>query len=52
MGRELGSLVEVLPELRGPELDMFFVYPEELRDTARIVAFRDFILEKLAHIKR
>ncbi|MDC1214214.1 LysR family transcriptional regulator [Rhodospirillales bacterium] len=52
MGRELGSLVEVLPELRGPELDMFFVYPEELRDTARIVAFRDFILEKLAPIKR
>jgi DNA-binding transcriptional LysR family regulator len=52
MGRELGSLVEVLPELRGPELDMFFVYPEELRDSARIVAFRDFILEKLAPIKR
>ena len=52
MGRELGSLVEVLPELRGPELDMFFVYPEELRDSARIVVFRDFILEKLAPIKR
>lgn len=52
MGRELGSLVEVLPELRGPELDMFFVYPEELRNSARIVAFRDFILEKLAPIKR
>lgn len=52
MGRELGSLVEVLPELRGPELDMFFVYPGELRDSARIVAFRDFILEKLAPIKR
>ena len=51
MGRELGSLVEILPELRGPELDMFFVYPEELRDSARIVAFRDFILEKLAPIK-
>lgn len=52
MGRELGSLVEILPELRGPELDMFFVYPDELRDSARIVAFRDFILEKLAPIKR
>ncbi len=52
MGRELGSLVEVLPELQGPELNMYFVYPEELRDSARIVAFRDFIVEKLAPIKR
>lgn len=52
IGRELGNLVEVLPELVGPELDMFFVYPEELRDSARIVAFRDFIVEKLAAVKR
>lgn len=52
MGREIGNLVEVLPELQGPELNMYFVYPEELRDSARIIAFRDFILEKLAPIKR
>tara|TARA_R110000787_G_scaffold285173_2_gene400122 strand:+ start:83527 stop:84423 length:897 start_codon:yes stop_codon:yes gene_type:complete len=52
MGRELGSLVEILPELEGPELDMFFVYPEELRESARIGAFRDFIVAKLAAMKR
>ena len=52
MGRELGSLVEILPELEGPELDMFFVYPEELRESARIGAFRDFIVAKLAAVKR
>ena len=52
MGREIGNLVEVLPELQGPELNMYYVYPEELRDSARIVAFRDFIVEKLAPIKR
>jgi len=52
MGRELGSLVEVLPELQGPELNMYFVYPEELRDSARIVAFRDFIVEKIAPLKK
>lgn len=51
MGREIGNLVEVLPELQGPELHMYFVYPEELRDSARIVAFRDFIVEKLAPIR-
>lgn len=52
MGRELGNLVEILPELKSPALDMFFVYPEELRQSARIVAFRDFILEKISAEKR
>lgn len=52
MGRELGNLVEILPELKGPELDMFFVYPDELRQSARIAAFRDFIVEKLNPVKR
>ena len=47
MGREVGELVEILPELRGPSLDIFFVYPEELRNSARITAFRDFIIQKL-----
>lgn len=48
IGRELGNLVEILPELKSPALEMFFVYPEELRQTARIAAFRDFIIEKIA----
>ena len=52
IGREIGHLVEILPETVGPELDMYFVYPEELRDSARIVAFRDFIIEKLASVKK
>jgi len=52
IGRELGNLVEILPELKSPALEMFFVYPEELRQTARIAAFRDFIIEKIAAEKR
>ena len=52
IGRELGNLVEILPELKSPALEMFFVYPEELRQSARIVAFRDFIIEKIAAEKR
>ena len=51
MGREMGNLVEILPELRGPELDMFFVYPDELRQSARVTVFRDFLMEKLARVK-
>ena len=42
------NLVEILPEVRGPYVDMFFVYPEELRKSARVAAFRDFLIENLA----
>ncbi|MDA0997285.1 MAG: LysR family transcriptional regulator [Proteobacteria bacterium] len=52
MGRELGNLVEVLPEIRGPSLEMFFVYPEELRNSARVIAFRDFIVERLGRLSK
>ena len=48
MSREAGNLVAVLPELRGPSFDAYFVYPEELRDSKRIVVFRDFLLRKIA----
>jgi DNA-binding transcriptional LysR family regulator len=48
MSRETSNLVEVLPELRGPSLDAYFVYPEELRHSQKIVVFRDFLLRKVA----
>ena len=48
MSQEAGNLVEVLPELRGPSFDAYFVYPEELRDSKRIIVFRDFLLRKIA----
>ena len=48
MSRESGDLVEVLPELRGPEVDAFFVYPEELRHSMRIAVFRDFLVHNIA----
>ncbi len=42
------ALVPLLPELRGPEIELFFAYPEELRNSARVIVFRDFLLEKMA----
>lgn len=45
------SLVRVLPELEGPELVAYFVYPEALRESARVAAFRDFLLEKIAQTR-
>lgn len=48
MSREVGNLVEILPELRGPVIDTYFVYPEELRNSKRITLFRDFIVRKMS----
>lgn len=45
---EAESLVHILPELKGPKIDAYFVYPEELRHSKRITVFRDFLLEKIA----
>jgi len=46
-----GSLVQILPELRGPTVETFFVYPEELRHSMRIAVFRDFLLKKIGEQK-
>ena len=40
------DLVRVLPEISGPQIQCYFVYPEELRHSKRIEVFRDFLLEK------
>jgi len=42
------SLVRILPELEGPSLEAFFVYPESLRNSARVTVFRDFLLRQIA----
>jgi DNA-binding transcriptional LysR family regulator len=47
MARETVNLVRVLPELAGPEVEAYFVYPEELRASKRIAVFRDFLLRKV-----
>ncbi len=48
MSREGRNLVEILPEIRGPSLDVFFVYPEELKKAKRIGVLRDFLVRKMA----
>ena len=47
MSREGINLVEILPEVRGPSLNTYFVYPEELRNAKRIVVLRDFLIRKM-----
>lgn len=40
------NLVQVLPDVEEnlPTFDTYFVYPEEMKNTARVKAFRDFLL--------
>ena len=42
------DLVQVLPEMTGPTIDAYFVYPEELRSSKRIQVFRDFLLRHVS----
>ena len=49
--READDLVEILPELRGPSFDAYFVYPDELRHSKRIAVFRDFLIKKIAEFE-
>ncbi|MBM3567522.1 MAG: LysR family transcriptional regulator [Alphaproteobacteria bacterium] len=41
-------LVQIPLDVEGPVFDTYFVYPEELRNTKRVIVFRDFLVRKLA----
>ncbi|MGI4975544.1 MAG: LysR family transcriptional regulator [Janthinobacterium lividum] len=47
MGSDLDGLVRLLPETKAPKVDAYFVYPEELRSSKRVMVFRDFLLARL-----
>ena len=47
------SVQRVLPEVESAEIPVFLAYPEELRQSKRIAAFRDFVTEEIiAYRKR
>lgn len=46
--REHPELVNVLPEEASDAFQVFFTYPEELRRSQRVIAFRDFIVNEVA----
>ncbi len=50
MSGDLEGLTRLLPELKSPKVDVFFVYPEELRNSKRVAVFRDFLLARLQEI--
>lgn len=42
------NLKRILPEYTGPDLDVYFIYPADLRRSKRIAAFRQYLIEQAA----
>ena len=42
------NIVRVLPEVEGPITQAHFVYPQSLKNVARVVAFRNFLYSKVS----
>lgn len=46
--KDYPELLNVLPEETSPAFQVFYTYPEELRRSQRVLAFRDFLLSEIA----
>ncbi len=46
MADKESGLVPILPEIEAPSFDTFFVYPDAMKNQAKLKAFRDFIFAK------
>ncbi len=46
------QLIRVLPDIESAEVPVFLAYPEELRHSKRVSAFRDFVLEGVIAYRR
>jgi DNA-binding transcriptional LysR family regulator len=51
MGPEMDGLVRLLPDLGSPKVQVYFVYPEELRNSKRVAVFRDFLVARLQELQ-
>ena len=42
------NIIRVLPQVSGPKTEAHFVYPQSLKNVARVVAFRNFLYSKVS----
>jgi DNA-binding transcriptional LysR family regulator len=42
------NIVKVLPNIKGPITEAHFVYPQSMKDVARVQAFRNFLYSKIS----
>jgi len=45
------NIIRVLPTIEGPKSEAHFVYPQSLKNVARVVAFRNFLYSKVSNWK-
>ena len=41
------NIIRVLPKIEGPVTEVHFVYPQSLKNVAKIIAFRNFLFSKI-----
>lgn len=49
---DFDQLVRVLPEVESGDVPVFLAFPEELRQSRRVTAFRDFVLEEIQSYRK
>ena len=42
----------MLPDIESGEVPVFLAYPEELRQSRRIAAFRDFVMQEIMEYRK
>ena len=47
IANERPALRKILPQVKTPVIEAYFVYPEELRTSKRVAVFRDFLLNEM-----
>lgn len=52
LARDFPEIVRVLPDVHSVEVPVFLAYPEELRQSKRIGAFRDFVQEEIVAYRK
>jgi len=50
--RDYPELVNILPDEHSPPFSVYFVYPQELRRSQRVLAFRDFMVSEIELFNR
>jgi DNA-binding transcriptional LysR family regulator len=50
--QDFPNLIRVLPEVESGEIPVFLAYPEELRPSKRIAAFRDFVQDEIISYRK
>jgi DNA-binding transcriptional LysR family regulator len=50
--QEVPDLVRVMPAEQSKDVPVYLAYPEELRQSKRVEAFRDFVLDEIREYRR